>query len=319
MPATAPDAPQPEGLTVTDAVSQIQGLLPTDEVVPETPESSVAEEPEEPVSEEPEATAEVEDTEPEGEPEPPPVYTVKVDGQDVEVTLEEALKGYSRTADYTRKTQTLATERKTLDAERATIRDARDQYAARLKVLDESLGDPQEPDWDTLRSEHPENYPLAVADWQRHRAERQALHAERDRVAQEQLADRRHQLTEKRSEEHALLVEAIPAFKDPEQAVALTGKMVKAATQYGYSADEVGQVIDHRALRLLHDAMLYRDLQAKGRQVTTKAKASPTAKPGAAQPAVKKGQKDAAAAMDRLTKTGSVHDAATLLQHLGTD
>jgi hypothetical protein len=36
---------------------------------------------------------------------------VKVDGEDVEVPLNEALNGYSRTADYTRKTQELAAQR----------------------------------------------------------------------------------------------------------------------------------------------------------------------------------------------------------------
>jgi hypothetical protein len=36
---------------------------------------------------------------------------VKVDGEDVEVPLREALDGYSRTADYTRKTQELAQQR----------------------------------------------------------------------------------------------------------------------------------------------------------------------------------------------------------------
>ena len=36
---------------------------------------------------------------------------VRVDGQDVEVPVREALQGYSRTADYTRKTQELAAQR----------------------------------------------------------------------------------------------------------------------------------------------------------------------------------------------------------------
>lgn len=36
---------------------------------------------------------------------------VKVDGEEVEVPLQEALSGYSRTADYTRKTQELAAQR----------------------------------------------------------------------------------------------------------------------------------------------------------------------------------------------------------------
>ena len=40
-----------------------------------------------------------------------PKYSVTVAGQQMEVPLSELLKGYSRTADYTRKTQSLATER----------------------------------------------------------------------------------------------------------------------------------------------------------------------------------------------------------------
>ena len=38
----------------------------------------------------------------------PQSYTVKVDGQNVEVSLEELQAGYSRQADYTRKSQVLA-------------------------------------------------------------------------------------------------------------------------------------------------------------------------------------------------------------------
>lgn len=48
-----------------------------------------------------------------GEPSPSdsPRYTVKIDGVEQEVTLDEALAGYQRQADYTRKTQEIATMR----------------------------------------------------------------------------------------------------------------------------------------------------------------------------------------------------------------
>src|SRR5690606_29798652 len=67
--------------------------------------------------------AEVDDTDDEGDSEEfeddtdegddPDVqtFTVKVDGEEIEVTLEEALAGYQRQADYTRKTQALSQER----------------------------------------------------------------------------------------------------------------------------------------------------------------------------------------------------------------
>lgn len=42
------------------------------------------------------------------------VFTVKVDGEEVEVPLDELVAGYSRQADYTKKTQVLAAERERL-------------------------------------------------------------------------------------------------------------------------------------------------------------------------------------------------------------
>lgn len=67
--------------------------------------------------EEPEAD-EVEETE-EGDDEDPGLgetYQVKVDGEVVEVTLKEALAGYQRQADYTRKAQALAAEKQEFEA-----------------------------------------------------------------------------------------------------------------------------------------------------------------------------------------------------------
>lgn len=42
---------------------------------------------------------------------PSEMFTVKVDGQDIEVSRDELLQGYSRHSDYTRKTQALAADR----------------------------------------------------------------------------------------------------------------------------------------------------------------------------------------------------------------
>jgi hypothetical protein len=50
-------------------------------------------------------------------------FQVKVDGEVVEVTLKEALAGYQRQADYTRKAQALATEREQLEAAAAEFGD----------------------------------------------------------------------------------------------------------------------------------------------------------------------------------------------------
>lgn len=50
----------------------------------------------------------------EAQPVVPSQFTVKVGGEEMQVSLEEALKGYQRQQDYTRKTQELAAEREQL-------------------------------------------------------------------------------------------------------------------------------------------------------------------------------------------------------------
>ena len=53
-----------------------------------------------------------------------PKYRVKVSGEEVEVSLDELLNGYSRTADYQKKTQSLAEQRKAVEADRVKIDEA---------------------------------------------------------------------------------------------------------------------------------------------------------------------------------------------------
>lgn len=57
--------------------------------------------------------------EPENKAPEPQMYTVKVDGQEMQVPLEELLNGYQRQADYSRKTQALADERRQLQQQYA--------------------------------------------------------------------------------------------------------------------------------------------------------------------------------------------------------
>ena len=59
---------------------------------------------------------------PQPQPEPQPqMQTVRVDGQDVQVSMDEMRNGYMRQADYTRKTQELAQQRQQLEAQRQAM------------------------------------------------------------------------------------------------------------------------------------------------------------------------------------------------------
>jgi hypothetical protein len=73
-----------------------------------------------------------------------PKYRVKANGEELEVSLDELLNGYSRTADYQKKTQSLAEQRKAVEAERGKIDEAaktRDTYAPDIVQAVSTRGD----------------------------------------------------------------------------------------------------------------------------------------------------------------------------------
>ena len=101
------DTEESEETQASEEVSEDEPEPSEDKVVDESKEDTEDDDEEEEDSEE---SPEEEESEDESETET--VYTVRVDGKDVEVTEDELLKGYSRQADYTKKTQELAEYRK---------------------------------------------------------------------------------------------------------------------------------------------------------------------------------------------------------------
>jgi hypothetical protein len=67
-------------------------------------------------------------------------YTVKVDGEEREVSLNELRDGYQRQSDYTRKTQDLAAERKRLQQAEAIVAALESDPAGTLNALGDAFG-----------------------------------------------------------------------------------------------------------------------------------------------------------------------------------
>jgi len=80
----------------------------------------------------------------------PQAYKVKVDGHEVEVTLEEALAGYQRQASYTQGTQALAAEKQRLAEAEALYDLIQADPRAALAQLNEAFGDEGGPDLEDL-------------------------------------------------------------------------------------------------------------------------------------------------------------------------
>jgi hypothetical protein len=308
--------PQGTGKTVDQAAASIFGMLE-----PQQPEGQVEEQ-----AQEEELEEYVEDSEPEEveaseetqEEEEPPRYRVKVDNEEVEVTLDELLKGYSRTSDYTKKTQTLAEQRKAVEADRQRIEEAakvRDQYAQRLAIVEQMLTQQPEENLSELKETDPIAYAVKVAEKAERDKQLAAIRQERMTIAARQQAEHQDRLRAHLSSEADKLKSAIPEMADEAKGEVIRKEIKDFAKSIGFSEQELAQVYDHRAVLTLYEAMQWRKLQ-EGKIKTAKkvTEAPKMLKPGttgkqttAEQDAMKKMRA-------RLAKTGDKRDAARLFE-----
>lgn len=306
---------QDTGTTVADAADRIASLLgPADSETDETQEeqSSDDDADEGDPADESEVEQSDEQDETEQADEQPELYTVKVAGEEVQVTLEEALKGYSREQDYTRKTQALAEQAK---AEKAQLAGARDEYLAGLQTVQKIIEASQPRVDQSLRFSNPAEWSAQMLQHQQWAEQRRAVDAETERLnaerAREEAAER-DALVKAESEK---LFRAIPEWADAKVAAEETRKLREYGQTVGFSAEEIDDVVDHRAVSVLRDAMRYRELIAKTGQVRPAIEAKKVAKPGAASAPVSKAQ-ELTRAKQRLRQSGRVDDAAAAIERL---
>ena len=310
--------PNGSAKTVTDAAQAFLGMMEPEEA---QAQPEVQEELETEAVEDVEYEAEdsyEDDAEEATEEEPTPTYRVKVGKEEVEVPLDELLKGYSRTADYTRKTQEIAETRKQVEAERARIDEAnklRDVYAQRLEVIEQMLKQDSGEDLAALKEVDPIGYATKVAEQVEREKQLAAVQAERNRIAQQQQAEQSERLKAHLAREAEKLTEAIPGFADPVKSQAIkTDIRNYAKNNLGFSDQELAAAYDSRAILSIYKAMMYDKLVANKGEATKKVSQAPKMlKPGTSTPEARVSQ-EVKNMRGRLKKTGRAKDAAALFE-----
>jgi hypothetical protein len=288
-------------------------VVDTDETELESGEDTSAEaEPSEQSEDEPAEIDEVAEDEPNDEPAQPPKHRVKINGEDQEVTLDELLKGYSRTADYTRKTQEAAEVRKRAEAEETAAKADRAKIALQLGQLSAALEamEPAEPDWDSLRQGDPAEYAAQWTEWSRFQQRRAAVEGERQKAEQQLRKDQETDFQRFVVDEQRKLAEAIPEWKKPEVAKAEKAELVEFAKSLGYTDDDLRNTYDHRAIKVLRMAMLQQKSQKKAPALKQRLDTIKSATPGAG--VQKKPVTALTRAKQRLAKTGRSDDSVPI-------
>ena len=244
-----------------------------------------------------------------------PVYRVTVDGSEIEVTQDELINGYSRQQDYTRKTQELANQRKTIEQQSQELQQRDAIYAQLLPKMEAQLKGElvNEPDWDSLYNDDPIAFVREKQIWDEKKEKLKAAEAEQQRLQQEAYAKQQEQIAQQVQEGQQKILEIIPEWKNAE--VAQKEKL--AIRDYGinvlgYLPKEMDAIYDYRALLGLRNAWLNsKTVEATKKKPTQKAPAR-VARPGTTTR--KKSVAPAKRAKQVLAKTGKVQDAAKVFE-----
>jgi len=309
---------------------QFENLMTPTEEVEEQQEEQVEEVEEEAVEdvveddydidediEETEEEVELDEQESFEEEEQPNVYSVKIDGQEQEVTLQELQQGYSRQKDYTRKTQELSQQRKDFEAQQAELAKKDAIYKELLPRMEQTLEGElaNEPDWKSLYESDPIAYVREKDVWNEKKEKFKAVQAEQQRLQQEDEDKRLTQAKNAVEFGNQRLLEAVPEWKDADVALKEKQSIAKYAIDVlGYSQDEINQVYDYRALLGLRDGWLHHQTRKAIKKKPVEKAPARVGKPGSANKP--KTATPLKKAKQRLAKSGKLRDAAKVFENL---
>jgi hypothetical protein len=294
---------------------EAEAETPTLEAEAETEEAEEVEY----VEDDEEGEYETDEVEEEEEVEQPDIYTVKVDGEEYEVTQDELLNGYQRQKAYTKRSQELAEQRKAFEAEAQQVAQMRDAYAQQLEQLSQYnqqiLGD-AEPDWDALAKEYSaEELFLYKTKLDQQKEQARQVEAERQVIAQQQAQEQQVKMQEHLAFQREQMLDRIPQWRDEDVRTSEREQVIKYAQQsVGFSPQEIANASDARAIELLYKAWQWDNLQSKKPAAKKKASKAPKmAKAGQPKTKAQVASRQRQKSLKRLNNERSVDAAVNYL------
>ena len=243
----------------------------------------------------------------------PQLFTIKVDGKDTDVTLEELQSGYLKQSDYTKKTSELAEQRKAVMLEAQAIQQERNQYAQALGQMktdaEKQLEEYKALDWNTLREQDPMLF------MQRRDEQRELEKSIEDSNKEQQQLQLQQQQYHVQKFNHEVeagrqkLLTIMPDWDD---------KVSKSVREFGlsqgFSSEELGGITDARSMAVLRKAMMYDNIQ-KSEPAKKKVKADTPkyVKSGVSKSKADISAKQRADKFKQLRKSGTLEDGASLI------
>ena len=312
--------------TIQGAAKHIEGLMDTKGVITKSQEEEAQVEPKE------EAKAETEvEQKPEAQPEQEaPVeeeasedqnaieeqttdlHQVIVNGEKIDVDLEELKAGYQKDADYRRKTEEIAIEKRELKSEEDRLKK---QYSTKMEDLNslvvtlnaEINSDMNSKELDRLWDEDPTE--AAKVD--------RRIQKRKNTIQEAQQKLREHQQTQFQEilrEEQKKLHLRHPEIADPIKGATVKSNIVSYLSSKGFSNEDVSRIYDSRMFDVIMDGMNFKKAkEAKPNLVSKKVKPTKFVKSGVKSTKEELNSKSRLNQFKALKKSGSTKDATDLL------
>jgi hypothetical protein len=252
-----------------------------------------------------------------------PFFTVKVDGEELEVNQAELIKGYQLEKNYTKKSQQLAAEKQELATLKLQLEEERGKYLQinqeiaqqRNVELNKAVAELATID----RHDDPIGYvqkQLDVQDIERGLQEQRAAYEYAQTAEQQQNQGRMQEYLHAQDVE---LSASLAGWNDPVENQAIKAGITRFATQQGYSEGELAGISSARDIIVLNKARMYDESMEKKAGVgkkRTPQKASPKVR--ASTPATQGTTKARAikAKREQAKRSGKVKDAQSLMMDL---
>lgn len=286
-----------------DPVNAFEALLDKHIPTPEQAEDA----PEEPS--EPEEV--VEDA---SEEEPEKLFTVKIDGKEVQVTESELLSGYQRAQSANQRFEQAAQERKAAQSEYQKVAQERTQAINSLHIAQQVIQSQmqEQPNWAELIQQDPVEYLQKRHEFEQKQAQLQQLQAQQWQLQQIQAQENEAAQKQFLSQQYQMLQEMLPDWKDQGKAQTEKATLKEFLGKQGYTKEEIDGIVDARNVVLARKAMLYDQMMAKAQETAKKVQQLPKVQ----RPGVQKTTDGRTRDMQALRKTGSTEAAASIFEKL---
>jgi hypothetical protein len=243
------------------------------------------------------------------------LFTVKVDGQEQEVTLDDLKRSFSGQAYIQKGMQETAQQKKQSDEMYQALLNEREQV---LKMFNEvqsgqSISAPKPPNQELLKR-NPVGYMREKAQYDNDVVKYNEQQQNLQKIKEQQDYLYSQSRSQRLSESAEILKQKVPDFGVPEKAEKLTKDMMEYATYRGYSPQDIDNILEARDVLTLLDATKWRKLQKSRSKADKKVQnARPMVKAGAKKSSQTGSLKQKEQAVSRMKKTGSIDDVANFL------